>query len=144
MFLELADLLVVNKADGEQKAAAERTRADHVHALSLLSAGAGGWTPAVLCASALTGDGIAEFWRLVLAHRETLSKSGELSRRRRAQARAWLWRLLDDGLQAAFRADKRVASRLPELEAEVDASRISPPRAARLLLDQFTRKRAPR
>ena len=142
--LELADLLIVNKADGEQKAAAERTRADHAHALSLLSPGNAGWTPAVLCASALTGDGIAEFWRLVLAHREALSRSGELARRRRAQARAWLWRLLEDGLQAAFRADKRVASRLPELEAEVDSSRISAPRAARILLDQFTRKPASR
>ncbi len=138
--LELADVLVVNKADGEQKLAAERTRADHAHALSLLSAGASGWTPTVLCASAHTGEGIADFWRLVLAHRVALSESGELTRRRRAQSRAWLWRLLDDGLQAAFRADTRVASRLPELEAEVDASRVSPPRAARLLLEQFARK----
>ncbi len=142
--LELADALVVNKADGEQRGAAERARAEHMHALSLLSSAATGWTTRVLCASALTGDGIADFWELVVEHRAALSKSGELARRRRVQARAWLWRLLDDGLQAAFRSDTRVATRLPELEADVDASRVSAPRAARLLLDLFASKRSPR
>jgi LAO/AO transport system kinase len=142
--LELADVLVVNKADGEQRAAAERARAEHMHALSLLSAGAGSWTTRVMCASALTGDGIADFWELVVEHRAALSKSGELARRRRVQARAWLWRLLDDGLQAAFRLDTRVATRLPDLEVEVDASRMSAPRAARLLLDLFARRRSSR
>jgi LAO/AO transport system kinase len=142
--LELADVLVVNKADGEQRAAAERARAEHMHALSLLSAGAGSWTTRVMCASALTGDGIADFWELVVEHRAALSKSGELARRRRVQARAWLWRLLDDGLQAAFRLDTRVATRLPDLEAEVDASHMSAPRAARLLLDLFARRRSSR
>jgi LAO/AO transport system kinase len=142
--LELADVLVVNKADGELRAAAERTRVDHDHALSLLSASPTGWTTRVLCTSALNGDGIADFWQLVLEHREALAKSGELVRRRRVQARAWLWRLLDDGLQAAFRADTRVAARLPELEGDVETSRTSAPRAARTLLDLFTRKKAPR
>ena len=142
--LELADVLVVNKADGELRAAAERTRVDHAHALSLLSAGAAGWTPRVLCTSALTGDGIDAFWETVLAHRAALTQSGELARRRRVQARAWLWRLLDDGLQAIFRADVRVAARLPELEAEVEASGVSAPRAARHLLELFARKRPPR
>ena len=80
----------------------------------------------------------------MLEHREALTKSGELERRRRVQARAWLWRLLDDGLQAAFRADRRVAARLPELEIEVEHSRTSAPRAARSLLDLFTGKRRSR
>jgi LAO/AO transport system kinase len=94
----------------------------------------------VVCASALTGEGIDDFWRLVLEHRAALTRSGELARRRRVQARAWLWRLLDDGLQASFRSDTRVAARLPELEAEVETSRTSAPRAARTLLDLFTAK----
>jgi len=142
--LELADVLVVNKADGEQRAAAERTRMDHSHALSLLAAGAGGWAPRVMSASAHTGEGIDLFWETVLAHRAALSQSGELQRRRRVQARAWLWRLLDDGLQAAFKADARVAARLAGLEADVESSALSAPRAARLLLDEFTRKNSSR
>ena len=140
--LELADLLVVNKADGEQRAAADRTRVEHTHALSLLAPAASGWTTQVMCASALNGAGIAQFWELVLAHQQALANNGELVRRRRVQARAWLWRLLDDGLEAAFRADTRVAARLGDLETEVEASGVSAPRAARLLLDLFTRKRA--
>jgi LAO/AO transport system kinase len=142
--LELADVLVVNKADGEQKAAAERTRVDHAHALALLHPGGGVWTPRVLAASAHTGEGIAEFWKLVLEQRAALEQSGELERRRRGQARSWLWRLLDDGLQAAFRGDAKVAARLPELERQVEASAVSAPRAARALLDLFAQSRATR
>ncbi|HKC50848.1 MAG TPA: methylmalonyl Co-A mutase-associated GTPase MeaB [Myxococcota bacterium] len=142
--LELADVLVVNKADGEQRAAAERARGDYEHALALLQPASAAWTPVVLCASARTGDGVEQFWRTVLAHREAIQKSGELEGRRRTQARAWLWRLLDEGLQAAFRADPKLAGRLPDLEAEVEAHAISAPRAARILLDIFTRRRGSR
>jgi GTPase len=142
--LELADVLVVNKCDGEQKMAAERTRVDHEHALSLLQPASAAWTPVVLCASARTGDGVEQFWRTVLAHREAVQKSGDLERRRQSQARAWLWRLLDEGLHAAFRADPKAAARLPDLEAEVEAHAISAPHAARILLDTFTRRRGTR
>jgi len=142
--LELADVLVVNKADGEQKAAADRTRADYELALALLQPASAAWTPVVLCASARTGDGVEQFWRTVLAHREAVQKSGELDRRRQTQARAWLWRLLDEGLQAAFRGDPKLAGRLPDLENEVEAHAISAPRAARILLDIFTRRRGSR
>ncbi len=142
--LELADALVVNKADGEQRLAAERARADYAHALSILQPASAAWTPVVLCASARTGEGVDEFWRTVLAHREAVQRSGDLERRRRSQARAWLWRLLDEGLQAAFKADPKLAARLPELEAEVEAHAVSAPRAARTLLDIFTRRRGSR
>jgi LAO/AO transport system kinase len=142
--LELADVLVVNKADGDQKAAAERTRVDHAHALSLLRAGSGGWAPRVLAASAHTGEGVDAFWKLVLEHRAALEQSGDLARRRRVQTRAWLWRLLDDGLHAAFRADPAVAAELPALERQVEANETSAPRAARALLDRFAQSRATR
>jgi len=142
--LELADVLVVNKADGEQRLAAERARSDYTHALAILQPASAAWTPVVLCASARTGEGVDEFWRTVLAHRDAVSKSGDLERRRRSQARAWLWRLLDEGLQAAFKADPKLAARLPELEAEVEAHAVSAPRAARSLLDIFTRRRGSR
>jgi LAO/AO transport system kinase len=142
--LELADVLVVNKADGEQRAAAERARGDYEHALALLQPASAAWVPVVLCASARTGEGIERFWETVLAHREAIQKSGELERRRRSQARAWLWRLLDEGLHTAFRADSKLAARLPDLEREVEAHAISAPRAARILLDIFTRRRGSR
>ncbi len=134
--LELADALVVNKADGESMAQAERTRVDYEHGLALLHAG-GPWRAPVLTVSARLGNGISEFWGTVVAHRECLLKGGELESRRRAQARAWLWRLVEDGLESAFRSDARTAKRLLELEQEVEVRSMTAPRAASLLLEAF-------
>ena len=135
--LELADALVVNKADGELKAAAERTRAEHARALELLRPLSPAWRPRVLAASARTGEGIAAFWQTVLAHRAALSASGELALRRRAQAREWLWALVGERLQQAFRSHPDVAARVAQLEADVEAQKTSPAAAARLLLRAF-------
>ena len=135
--LELADALVVNKADGEQAAAAERTRAEHAQALELLRAPSPHWRPRVLCASALTGAGVDAVWETVLDHRRALEAEGELQARRREQARAWLWSLVDEGLMRAFRADPQVAARIPELERAVEGQTLTPDAAARELLERF-------
>jgi LAO/AO transport system kinase len=135
--LELADALVVNKADGEQKNAAERTRAEYSQALQLLRAPSESWTPGVLAVSALTGEGIVELWRTVLRQREAGLQSGELEARRRVQARAWFWRLVEEGIDASFRADPAVAALIPELEKKVAERASSAPAAARVLLDRF-------
>jgi LAO/AO transport system kinase len=134
--LELADALVVNKADGENVPLAERARVDYEHALQLLRS-AGGWRTPVLTTSALRGDGISEFWETVLAHRKCLTSSGELDLRRQSQAKAWLWRLVEEGLDHAFRSDLRVAERIEDLEREVVAHSMTAPHAAGLLLEAF-------
>jgi LAO/AO transport system kinase len=135
--LELADGLLVNKADGEQQAAAKRTRGEYARALDLLRPASPSWRPPVLLASARTGDGIPALWNAVLAHREALSASGELEARRRQQARAWMWSLVDEGLRAAFRAHPGVAAAIEALEREVEAQKASPAAAARRLLSAF-------
>jgi LAO/AO transport system kinase len=135
--LELADALVVNKGDGEQKAIAERTRQDHVQALQLLRSTSATWRPPVLVVSSLTGEGIPGFWEAVLAHREALRASGEFQARRRSQAREWMWALVGEGLQQAFRRHPEVAGRVAELEADVEAQRMTPAAAARTLLEAF-------
>jgi len=135
--LELADVLVVHKADGDNLAAADRTRAEYVHALGLLRPASESWLPAVMTASARTGDGIDAFWQTVLEHQEALTATGERDARRREQALAWLWRLLRDGLEAAFRGHEAVEARLAELEREVEAQKLTAPHAARALLDAF-------
>jgi len=134
--LELADALVVNKADGAQAALADRTRAEHESAVGLFRA-QGSWRPRVLKASALTGEGIDEFWETVLEHRRTVEASGELERRRRDQDLAWMWSLVDEGLDRAFREHPEVAARIASLEAEVTACEVAPSTAARLLLELF-------
>ncbi len=135
--LELADALVVTKADGDQKAIAERTRGEHTQALELLRPASPHWRPRVLSVSALAGDGIDAVWQAVLDHRRVLTEHGELEGRREGQARAWMWALVEEGLQDAFRAHPEVARRLPSLEREVAERRTTPAAAARALLDAF-------
>jgi LAO/AO transport system kinase len=139
--LELADALVVTKADGEQQALAERTRGEHAQALELLRPTSAHWTPRVIAASARTGEGIAELWELVEAQRRALEASGELRTRRQAQAREWMWSLLQEGLERAFRAHPAVAARIPGLERDVEAQRTTPAAAARILLEAFEKAR---
>jgi LAO/AO transport system kinase len=141
--LELADLLVVNKADGEQLEAARRARTAYRHAIALLRPTSPSWRPPVLLASAATGEGIDAFWDAVLAHRDALVGAGELESRRGAQARAWLWSLVDESLRREFRAHPRVAAALARIEAEIADRKTSPGAAARELLDLFRRSGAP-
>lgn len=141
--LELADGLVVNKADGPYREAALRTQAEYQGALRLLRPKSEHWSTPVLAISAHTGEGISELWGTLRRHRHQMMQSGEFEARRRAQARAWLWRLVEEGLEAAFRADPRVAKLLPELEGWVEDRATTPPEAARRLLEAF-RPRASR
>jgi LAO/AO transport system kinase len=135
--LELADALVVNKADGDQRAAAERTLADHAQALDLLRPPSPSWRPRALAASAATGEGIAAVWETIEAHRAALSASGELEARRREQARTWMWTLVEEGLREAFRRHPAVAARIEAVERDVESLRTTPAAAARSLLDAF-------
>ncbi len=140
--LELADALVVNKADGENLRAAERTRVDHERALALLRPASSHWRPVVMAVSALNGEGIDEFWKAVLEHREAMTECGELEARRRLQAVAWLRRLLEDALQEDFRRAPAVFGALSSLERQVEERKITPPRAAQELLEAYHASRA--
>jgi LAO/AO transport system kinase len=135
--LELADGLVVNKADGELAAAAERTRGMYAQALQLLRPLSRHWSPRVIAVSAAQGTGIAAVWAMVGEQRTALRACGEAQLRRREQARAWMWSLVEDGLRQAFRADPAVVARIEKLEAQVEAFEIPAAKAARLLLDAF-------
>jgi LAO/AO transport system kinase len=133
--VELADLLVVTKADGDLIPAAERARGDYAAALHILAPGTG-WHPPVLSCSALAGTGVAEVWQAVLGHRAALGPEG-LAAKRSAQARRWMWREVEDGLIAALRADPAVAARLGPLERAVASGRLTPGEAAADLLKAF-------
>ena len=135
--VELADLVVVNKADGELLAAAKRAQADYRAALQLLRPPTPAWTPAVLACSALHEDGIDAIWQAVRRHRQALADSGELAAKRARQIRSWLWAEVQAGLADALRADPATGELLNELEREVDAGRLLPPQAARALIAHF-------
>lgn len=135
--MELADALVVNKADGDSRAVAERTVTEYRSALELVRPRGPSWTPVTMMASALEAAGIDSVREAIMEHRRRLLESGELSERRRDQARAWMWSLLDEGLQQAFRSHPGVEAAIPKLEAAVAELRTTPAAAARILLDTF-------
>ena len=135
--VELADTLVVNKADGDTLAAAGRTRTSYAGALDLLRPASVGWRPRALTASALTGEGIPEIWETVVAHRAQAEASGELERRRRSQALHWMWALVEERLERSFRAHPAVRAEIEPLEREVAALKTTPAAAARALLEAF-------
>jgi LAO/AO transport system kinase len=137
--VELADALLVNKADGPSAAIAERTRIDYAKALGVIRSLSASWSPPVLKASALNGEGMTELWETILAHRKKFEDSGELQARRKRQAREWMWSMLEDGLMAAFRGQAEVASEIATLEAAVEARETTPAAAARQLLERFLR-----
>ena len=135
--LELADGLVVNKADGAAEELAEQARLEHERALGLLRSLSPNWRPRVVKVSSLTGAGVGDVWEMVLAQREALAASGEAEERRREQIRAWMWSLVEEGLQRAFRGHPAVAAQIGALEADVEGQRTTPARAARALLEAF-------
>jgi LAO/AO transport system kinase len=135
--MELADLLIVNKADGDLAAAAERTASDYAHALRLMHALHADWQPSVVKCSALKGQGMKEVWDKVQAFRKATAKSGEFDTRRREQAKNWLWQEVSDGLLDRLKADPDLADRLARLEAKVTQRKASPAAAARSLRSSF-------
>ena len=136
--VEIADAIVINKADGKGRTAAETARAEFERVLHYLRPATPGWrTRAVLC-SALRGEGVAELWDMITEFMAAARKSGVLEERRADQERTWLRDLVREGLETMFRAQPGVAAKLAELEQDVAAGRMPATAAARRLLDEFS------
>jgi LAO/AO transport system kinase len=144
--MELADLVVINKADIDPDAAT-RARAQITSALRLL--GLHGhpehlhhdvkiWHPQVIQLSALKGEGVDRFWAEVTEFKTLQSANGALERRRQAQAQSWMWERIDAGLKQAFRAHPKVRALLPKITNDVAAGRVPASIAARQLLQIST------
>jgi LAO/AO transport system kinase len=131
--LELADALAINKADGDNVPRAERARAEYLAAFHLLRSG-GTWEPPVVTVSAAEARGMDEIWKIVRAHRERMTETGELAAKRANQLHRWFWSLLEEGLRHRFVSRGAVAAAIAEAEAAIDAARISPTAAARRVL----------
>jgi LAO/AO transport system kinase len=131
--VELADLIVINKADLDPQLA---RHAQHTirNALAIVRPSSPHWQPPVLALSGLKGDGIEAFWDEVLRFRETMRSTGEFAARRRGQALDWMWNLIDARLRADFRAHPGVGALLPETLTAVAAGHLTPAMAAERLL----------
>ncbi len=133
--MELADIVVVNKADGDLAAPAKTTAADYAAALHLLRPRTPGWSPPVLLCSALEGTGIGEVWGAISGYAAQLGD--EIAERRARQAQEWLWSEVTESLLDALRADATIARRARRLEADVASGTVTPSAAARELLQAF-------
>ena len=136
--IELADLVVFNKADIDPTAA-QLAAAQMRSALSMLHPASPNWQPPVLTLSATRKDGLENFWQIIEKFRLALTASGEFEARRRHQALAWMWQQIDSGLRSHFREHPSVKSELREFSAAVDAGTTTPTAAARHLLGLVNR-----
>ncbi len=135
--VELADMIVVNKADGDLQRAADRSAADYRGALGFLQPRRPDWKVPVETCSAIEGTGIAEIWLSIERYRETMIANGEFDRTRAAQAKAWLWSEVSETLLEALRDDEGIRTEIAALEQAVAAGRTSPWVAAQRIVTSF-------
>jgi LAO/AO transport system kinase len=137
--LELADMIAVNKADGDNERRARAAASEYQHALHLLQPASPDWNPPVLTCSALTHVGLDTVWAQIELHRRTLADTGEFQAKRRQQQVDWMWSTVEDRLRAALRADPEVRRLVPGLEDDVRAGRLTHTLAGQRVLDAFER-----
>jgi LAO/AO transport system kinase len=135
--VELADMIAINKADGDNIKRANIAAADYRGALHILSPRSEHWQPPVVTYSALTGTGIAELWQTILDHRTAMTASGEFANRRREQQVKWMWSMLEQRMMERLRADAAVRTKVKRIEAEVAEGRIAPALAADRLAEML-------
>jgi LAO/AO transport system kinase len=128
--VELADMIAVNKADGDNIKRANLAAGEYRSALHILSPRSQHWHPPVVTYSALTGAGIDTIWQNILDHRTAMNASGEFEARRRDQQVKWMWSMFEQLTMARLRADASVRAKVKRIETEVAAGRISPALAA--------------
>lgn len=132
--MELADLVIINKADGDLLPKARLAAADYRMALQLMRPRHAEWKPQVQLASALLNEGIAEIWTTIGMYRAALEKTGTWQAQRSRQAEHWLMQELQDGLMEVLLRNEAVARELPKLQKAVGAGKTTPSAAARKLL----------
>jgi len=135
--VELADMIVVNKADGDNLPRAKFAAAQYGAALHILSPLSPNWTPPVITCSALKGDGIEALWSHILDHRQRLTASGELAARRGEQQVKWMWTMLEERLFPPLRPDRAVKAALSRIEAEVAAGVTAPAAAVEEIAERL-------
>lgn len=132
--LELAHAVAINKADGNNKELADKTRKELQNAMHLMQPAASTWTPPVVTCSAINKRGLDDIWDIVNSHREKMKQSGELQARRQDQALQWMWALIEEGLRDRFHRHPAVRAQLSDLTAQVRQGDVTPTKAAGRLL----------
>jgi GTPase len=128
--VELADMIAINKADGDNLKRANIAAGDYRSALHILTPRSEHWHPPVETYSALTGAGIDRLWQTIVEHRTAMNASGEFAARRREQQVKWMWSMLEQRIMARLRSEPAIRAKVKKTETEVADGRISPAVAA--------------
>jgi LAO/AO transport system kinase len=137
--MEMADAVVITKADGENVKKANEARAEYQHAFHLLRPDESGWVPKVLTCSALQATGIQEVWELITLFRDKLTSNGTMERRRNQQIVAWMHNCLDELLKTKIQNSKEVTSLVKKMEEQVMMKNIAPSQAAEAIATEIIR-----
>jgi LAO/AO transport system kinase len=132
--VEIADLVIINKADIDPRATAV-ARSQWRNALHMLRPASKNWAPPVITLSALHKEGITDFWVQVEQYQAALKPTGEFAAKRQHQSLSWMWQLIDSGLRQHFRQHRLVRENLPALTRSVEQGHTTPAAAAYALLD---------
>jgi LAO/AO transport system kinase len=135
--VELADMIAVNKADGDNLKRANQAAADYRSALHILNPRSEHWHPPVVTYSALTGAGIGELWQKILDHRTAMNASGDFAKRRREQQVKWMWSMLEQRMLARLRTEPSTRGRVRKIESEVADGRVTPSLAAEQIAEML-------
>ena len=135
--VELADMIAITKADGDNVKRANAAAGEYRSALHILTPRSAHWQPPVVTYSALTGAGIAELWQSILDHRSAMTASGDFAARRREQQVKWMWSMLEQRMMARLRSEASIRARVKKIEAEVAQGRVSPALAAEQIAEML-------
>jgi LAO/AO transport system kinase len=136
--VELADMIAINKADGDNIKRANHAAADYRSALHILSPRSEHWQPPVITYSALTGKGIGDLWQTILDHRTAMTAAGDFAARRREQQVKWMWSILEQRMMARLRTDASLRTKVKKIEADVAGGRVAPALAAEKIAEMLT------
>jgi len=137
--MEIADAIVINKAEGDNRPKAELAKGQYLNALHILRPKSKNWIVPVLLTSALYHEGIEEVWEMVNEYREKLTESGEFAEKRKKQSVDWLWTMVMDDLKDMFINNKNVQAILPQIQEAVVNGITTPSVASKRLLELFKR-----
>ncbi len=138
--MELADAIIVNKADGENIPLAKKTRREYEQILHFLQPATEGWTTEALTCSALYGEGLSDIWEMIERFVKTMKESGYFEERRKNQLKDWLYSLIKEELETSFFQHKEVKKLTPKVESKVKNGELTVSRAAALLFSAFQNK----
>ncbi len=135
--MEMADAIVINKADGSNIKKAGRAREEFANALHLFPPSPSGWNPLVKTCSSINNEGIEEIWKMLMDYRDSVTSSGYLDTRRSEQSRFWMYESIREGIYQQFFNNPALKRQLKEYEKAIDRGEITSFMAATAILDKF-------